>query len=86
MRRSGSIGFLRPHLIHVDEDVVIVIDALKHFVIFTDRDHIGVDALFLIVAVKGELGIGDQGVEEKMLHNAVIGDQLGSGRRSRWRR
>ena len=65
-------GDLAPHTVDVHQNIALVIDALEDFFIFIRGDHIVVDAVGLVVAVKGQLRIGYHRVEKQMLHHAVV--------------
>ena len=66
-------GGLAPHIADVHQNIALVIDALEDLVVLVHRHHVVVQAVGLGVPVEGQLRIGDDGMEEQMLHNAVIG-------------
>ena len=66
-------GDLAPHTVDVHQNIALVIDALEDFFVFIRGDHIVIDAVGLVVPVKGQLRIGHHRVEKQMLHHAVVG-------------
>ncbi len=64
---------LAPHAADVHQHVIISVAAVQNLVELVHRHHIVVQALLLGVAVKGQLRVGDEGVEEQVLHDAVPG-------------
>ena len=70
-RLAAGVGAFAPYVIDVHQHIAPVIYALENFVIFVHCDHPVIDAVGLTVAVKGQLRVGHDGVEEQMLHHAV---------------
>ena len=70
-RLTIGVGAFAPYVIDVHQHIAPVIYALENFVIFVHCDHPVIDAVGLTVAVKGQLRVGHDGVEEQMLHHAV---------------
>ena len=72
-RIAGLIDALAPHVPDVHQDVALLIDVVQNPVELVHRHHVVVQAVRLGVAVEGQLRVGDDGVEEEVLHNAVVG-------------
>ena len=66
-------GGLAPHVADIHQHVAVGVAAVHDFPELVRRHHEVIQALLLAVAVKSQLGIGDDGVKEEMLDNAVIG-------------
>ena len=68
-------GVLAPHVLHCHEDVALVIDALQDLVVLVHRAHPVVEAVALRLRgralVECVLRIGDDRVEEQMLHHLI---------------
>ena len=64
---------LAPHAADVHQYVIVGVAAVQNLVELVHRHHIVVQALLLGVAVKGQLRVGDEGVENQVLHDAVPG-------------
>ena len=67
------ISSLAPHVGDVHQHIAPLIDAAENFVEFIHGHHKVVQPLLLGVAVKGQLRVGDNRMEEEVLHQAVIG-------------
>ena len=65
---------LAPNMVDVHQDIALFIDALENFPVFLHGDHEVVQAVGLVVPVKGQLRIGNDGVEKQMLHHSCPGD------------
>ena len=68
--RDAVVAVFTPDAVDVHQDIALFIDALEDFVVLVHRDHEIVQAVGLAVPVKGQLRIGDDRVEEQMLHPA----------------
>ena len=71
--RAVLIGGLAPHVADVHQDIALLVDVIQDLRKLAHRHHEVVQAVGLGVAVKGQLRVGDDRMEEEMLHNAVIG-------------
>ena len=70
-RLTVCVRALAPHIAYVHQNIAPVIDALQNFVILVHCYHPVIDSVRLGIAVKGQLGIGHNGVEKEVLHDTV---------------
>ena len=70
-RLAIGVGAFAPDVVDIHQHIVVVVDALEDLVVLIHRHHPVVNAVGLRVAVKSQLRIGHDGMEEQMLHNAV---------------
>ena len=66
-------GGFAPHIGNIHQDIALLIDVVQNLVELVHRHHEVVQPVGLGVAVKGQLRVGDDRVEEQVLHDAVIG-------------
>ena len=75
------VGDLAPHVLHGHQDVALVIEVLEDLLVLVHRHHPVVQALLLALGggavVEGPLGIGDDRVEEEVLHHLAGTPGLG---------
>ena len=72
---TALVGDLAPDVLHGHQNIALVIDALQNLVVLVYRHHpvVQTDALGFgqRALMEGVLGIGDDGVEEQVLHHLV---------------